>query len=88
MTGFGILGYAWNLAQTQQEEVSFVLHTLPSTLNSNMFNCFVYYSVLNHIDKVSTRAAKNGLNFKLKEGFSAETSGILNTSLVGTLLLT
>ena len=32
VTGFGILGHARNLAQTQQEEVSFVIHTLPSNL--------------------------------------------------------
>ena len=38
------------------------------------------------MDKVATRAAKNGLNFKLREGFSAETSGILNTHLVFWLL--
>lgn len=33
------------------------------------------FIVLDHMDAVATKAAENGLNFKLREGFSAETSG-------------
>ena len=32
-------------------------------------------SVLNHMDRVASTVAQKGLNFKLREGFSAETSG-------------
>ena len=31
--------------------------------------------VIDHMDKVACRAAERGLDFKLREGFSAETSG-------------
>ena len=31
--------------------------------------------VLDHMDKVACRAAERGIDFKLREGFSAETSG-------------
>uniref|UniRef100_A0A1X7VYW3 Uncharacterized protein n=1 Tax=Amphimedon queenslandica TaxID=400682 RepID=A0A1X7VYW3_AMPQE len=40
--------------------ISFVIHSLP---------------ILDHMDVVALKAADNGLNFKLREGFSAETSG-------------
>jgi selenide,water dikinase len=60
VTGFGILGHANNLAKTQDNDVSFVIHTLP---------------IFDHMDKIATRSAEKGLNFKLREGFSAETSG-------------
>ena len=35
----------------------------------------IYLSVLNHMDQVASTVAEKGLNFKLREGFSAETSG-------------
>lgn len=38
--------------------------------------------VLDHMDKIATRSAENGLNFKLREGYSAETSGTENCRLV------
>uniref|UniRef100_A0AAN0IPW5 Selenide, water dikinase n=2 Tax=Amphimedon queenslandica TaxID=400682 RepID=A0AAN0IPW5_AMPQE len=60
VTGFGILGHIQNLARAQKESVSFVIHSLP---------------ILDHMDVVASKAADNGLNFKLREGFSAETSG-------------
>lgn len=60
VTGFGILGHLRNLVECQTAAVSFKLHTLP---------------IFDHMDIIATRAAQNGLNFKLREGFSAETSG-------------
>lgn len=36
---------------------------------------FLSSAVLDHMDKVASTVAEKGLNFKLKEGFSAETSG-------------
>jgi selenide,water dikinase len=59
VTGFGILGHADNLVKIQENEVSFVLHTLP--IFANMVA--VYKAC--------------GINFKLLDGYSAETSGIL-----------
>lgn len=59
VTGFGILGHARNLASSQKAAVSFKIHTLP---------------ILNHMDCVASAIAGR-LNFKLREGFSAETSG-------------
>lgn len=60
VTGFGLLGHAQNLAASQKADVSFRIHTLP---------------VLDHMERVASTMASRGLNFKLKEGFSAETSG-------------
>lgn len=34
--------------------------------------------VLDDMDKIATRSAENGLDFKLREGYSAETSGVCN----------
>lgn len=39
------------------------------------FWIFIFTLVLDHMDVVALKAADNGLNFKLREGFSAETSG-------------
>ena len=60
VTGFGIKGHATNLAEFQKASVSFNLHTLP--IIANMATC-------------AQACAESGLNFKLCEGFSAETSG-------------
>lgn len=60
VTGFGILGHVTNLARSQKASVCFKIHTLP---------------ILNHMDCVASTVAEKGLNFKLREGFSAETSG-------------
>ena len=60
VTGFGILGHANNLAKAQKADVAFNIHSLP---------------VLNRMDHVASILAQNGLNFKLREGYSAETSG-------------
>lgn len=60
VTGFGLLGHAQNLASAQKSPVSFSIHTLP---------------VLNHMERVAATMCERGLNFKLKEGLSAETSG-------------
>lgn len=62
VTGFGILGHLRNLAGNQKQDVSFCLHSLP---------------VLGGMFAVAEAAAEaeGGINFKLKEGFSAETSG-------------
>jgi selenide,water dikinase len=60
VTGFGLLGHAQNLASAQKAAVSFRIHSLP---------------VLDHMDKVASTMAGRGLDFKLKEGLSAETSG-------------
>jgi len=57
VTGFGILGHATNLVESQEKEVDFVIHTLPIIANM----AAVY--------------KKCGINFKLLEGYSAETSG-------------
>lgn len=63
VTGFGILGHARNLAKAQKRAVSFKLHSLP---------------ILAGMAGVAkTIASGDGacINFKLLEGFSAETSG-------------
>jgi selenide,water dikinase len=60
VTGFGLLGHARNLASAQKAPVSFKIHTLP---------------VLDHMNRVASIIASRGLDFKLKEGLSAETSG-------------
>lgn len=36
---------------------------------------YLYNAVLDHMERVASTMASRGLNFKLKEGFSAETSG-------------
>ena len=41
-----------------------------------------FVAVLEHMDRVATAAAAQGLNFKLREGFSAETSGTLAQAVV------
>lgn len=66
VTGFGILGHASNLAAVQKAAVSFNIHTLP---------------IIEHMDRVACTVAGRGLNFKLREGYSAETSGGLLVSL-------
>lgn len=60
VTGFGILGHASNLAAIQREAVSFHFHSLP---------------IFEHMDRVASRVAEKGLDFKLRAGYSAETSG-------------
>lgn len=60
VTGFGILGHTSNLAAIQKEAVSFRIHSLP---------------IFDHMDRVASTIAGKGLDFKLREGFSAETSG-------------
>lgn len=57
VTGFGILGHATNLVESQLEKVDFVIHTLP--IIKNMVGVY----------------KKCGINFKLLDGYSAETSG-------------
>lgn len=37
------------------------------------------------MDRVASILAQNGLNFKLREGYSAETSGKLFTNIISTL---
>lgn len=89
VTGFGLLGHAQNLAATQKAEVSFKIHTLPGTyivhitrsfplallLMGGSITCNVYSTVLDHMERVATAMVGRGLDFKLKEGLSAETSG-------------
>ena len=58
VTGFGILGHAANLVESQLESVDFHLHTLP--MIKNMLSVY----------------KKCGINFKLLDGYSAETSGV------------
>ena len=60
VTGFGILGHAQNLVTHQNANVDFVLDSLPIIANMN---------------RVADTAKEKGLNFKLVEGYSAETSG-------------
>lgn len=60
VTGFGILGHTRNLAACQKAEVSFEIHTLPIIANMAL---------------VASTIAQKGLDFKLLQGFSAETSG-------------
>lgn len=57
VTGFGILGHATNLAESQKLNVDLNIHTLP---------------ILANMTAVSKAC---GINFKLFDGFSAETSG-------------
>lgn len=57
VTGFGILGHASNLAESQIKSVDFVIHTLPI-----LANMVAVYKAC-------------GINFKLLDGYSAETSG-------------
>ena len=59
VTGFGILGHASNLVESQVESVNFHLHTLP---------------VFKHMVSVYNKC---GINFKLLDGYSAETSGMI-----------
>ena len=66
VTGFGILGHAQNLATHQIANVDFVLESLP---------------IIADMNRVATTAKENGLNFKLVDGYSAETSGGLLVSL-------
>ena len=60
MTGFGILGHTDNLARHQKANVDFLLESLPIIANMN---------------RVADTAKAEGLNFKLVDGYSAETSG-------------
>ncbi|XP_065910076.1 inactive selenide, water dikinase-like protein [Dysidea avara] len=62
VTGFGILGHLRNLASNQKQDVSLCIHTLP--VFGGMFAA-----------AEAAASAPDGINFKLKEGFSAETSG-------------
>jgi len=57
VTGFGIIGHATNLVESQLEKVDFIFHTLP--IIKNMVDVY----------------KKCGINFKLLDGYSAETSG-------------
>lgn len=66
VTGFGIKGHVSNLVEFQKASVSFNIHTLP--IISKMAAC-------------AKACAEKGLNFKLIEGFSAETSGGLLVAL-------
>ncbi len=36
---------------------------------------YIYSSVFEHMDRVASTVAERGLDFKLREGYSAETSG-------------
>lgn len=60
VTGFGIKGHAENLVKHQSAGVSFRIHTLP---------------IFAHMAEIARTSAKAGLDFKLFDGFSAETSG-------------
>eukprot|EP00118_Oscarella_pearsei_P002843 m.11873 g.11873 ORF g.11873 m.11873 type:complete len:304 (+) comp23655_c0_seq2:275-1186(+) len=60
VTGFGLLGHASNLAKSQKESVDFVIHSLP---------------VFRGMSETAKVAAEKIFDFKLHEGFSAETSG-------------
>ena len=54
------------------------VHAYPAGVTWQFTAISLYYdflSVLGNMDKVATRAAEKGINFKLREGFSAETSG-------------
>ena len=78
VTGFGILGHLRNLAGNQKEDVSLCLHSLPGMLHvSCMLYMIISLIVLGGMFAVAeaAAAAEGGINFKLKEGFSAETSG-------------
>ncbi|EGD82593.1 selenide [Salpingoeca rosetta] len=55
VTGFGLLGHARNLAEAQDEQVDFIIDSLP---------------VIAKMPAVNSK-----FNFKLLDGFSAETSG-------------
>ncbi len=59
MTGFGILGHAQNLAESQDASVLLELHTLP---------------IIAGMAAVSKAHRDDGV-FKLLQGYSAETSG-------------
>ncbi|XP_065827492.1 inactive selenide, water dikinase-like protein [Oscarella lobularis] len=60
VTGFGLLGHAQNLAKCQKESVDFIIHSLP---------------IIAGMSDTAKIAAKKIFDFKLHEGFSAETSG-------------
>lgn len=60
VTGFGVIGHAQNLCSHQKEQVDFILESLPIFANMN---------------RVAERAKEKGLDFKLVDGYSAETSG-------------
>ncbi|VDM65778.1 unnamed protein product [Strongylus vulgaris] len=65
VTGFGILGHADNLARAQQENVKFVIDTLP---------------VIEYMDEIAHKMP-NGNGFNLFGGTAAETSGGLLVAL-------
>lgn len=82
VTGFGILGHLRNLAGNQKQDVSFCLHSLPGmTVQVGGIQSMyaALFAVLGGMFAVAEAAAEGegGINFKLKEGFSAETSGLL-----------
>lgn len=61
VTGFGILGHARNLAEFQNEDVEFVIHTLPVLAGFAEFT--------------KKLADAGGRNFRITSGTAAETSG-------------
>ena len=78
VTGFGILGHLRNLASNQKQDVSFCLHSLPGMLYVWLYVYMILsLIVLGGMFTVAeaAAAAEGGINFTLKEGFSAETSG-------------
>lgn len=84
VTGFGILGHLRNLAGNQKDDVSFCLHSLPGTYTKCRYHFVIndslaFLVVLGGMFAVTEAAAaeEGGVNFKLKEGFSAETSGFV-----------
>ncbi len=74
VTGFGLIGHASNLAKHQKGDVSFKIHTLPSTSLVTLLCAqpHTLHTVLPHMVAVNSV-----VSFKLLQGFSAETSGIV-----------
>lgn len=66
ITGFGLLGHARNLAGVQRADVRLVLHTLP---------------IIRGLAALSHDAIGTGVDYRLTEGLSAETSGGLLVAL-------
>lgn len=61
VTGFGLLGHAQNLAKSQKNQVSFIIHNLP---------------VISQVNAIS-QAVGESMERKLKSGKMPETSGQL-----------
>lgn len=52
-----------------------ILQLFVLNFNFNFTHTLFFLLVFEHMDRVASTVAEKGLNFKLREGFSAETSG-------------